>query len=134
MASTGHKLPEFAKEAPSIAKHLFKIHIAIDFGTDGTSLAYTLPNKEKNVFIHQNWVSSKYNAGIKPNTIILLDENGQTISFGKDAKHTYITSVNMSNKWMLFERFKMSLYENNYNTDNNDEKTDTKSGIYIKQE
>ena len=31
-------LPEFVKEAPSIKKHNFKIHIAIDFGTDGTGL------------------------------------------------------------------------------------------------
>eukprot|EP01084_Bolivina_argentea_P126774 224390_1 len=129
MACVGHKLPEFATEAPSIAKHSFKIHIAVDFGTDGTSLAYALPNnKEKNVFVHQDWVSSKYNVGVKPNTIILLDENGDTLGFGKDAKHTYITTTTKtSKKWMLFEKFKMSLYENNeireeYKTDNDDYK------------
>eukprot|EP01084_Bolivina_argentea_P269745 458511_1 len=143
MASTAHKLPHFAKEAPSIADHSFKIHIAIDFGTDGTSLAYALPDKlkEKTVYVHKDWVSVKFNSQVKPKTIILLDENGETIGFGKDAKNTYITSMNMSKRWMLFERFKMSLYENNdikedYKTNNDDEKTDKKTNAKscIKQE
>ncbi len=52
-------------------------------------MAYALPDKEKTVFVHQNWVAFKYKGvGSKLNTIILLDENGKTIAFGKDAKHT----------------------------------------------
>eukprot|EP01083_Nonionella_stella_P081209 223580_1 len=87
----------------------FKLHCAIDFGTDGTGLAYAYNGK---VYIHSRWNSTKYGDDVKPKTIILLDDRGNTIGFGKDAKIKYISTPLQKHNWMLFERFKMSLYEN----------------------
>ena len=99
------ELPEFVSCAPS--EHHFKIHIAIDFGTDGTglndkhllmysywiqiitlyiALAYAIDGQ---VFAHKDWKTFKYKVLVKPKTIVLLDENLDVIGFGKDAKHTF---------------------------------------------
>ena len=70
----------------------FKVYAAIDFGTDGTGLAYCLPNTTK-VFIHDKWKTWNKNnnnnefniSSIKPKTAILLDKNGKFKSFGDNA-------------------------------------------------
>ncbi len=41
---------------------------------------------------------------------ILLDENGEYLSFGSAASYMY---SNNNQNWMLFERFKMNLYSSN---------------------
>eukprot|EP01084_Bolivina_argentea_P242072 406216_1 len=88
----------------------FKIYIAIDFGTDGVGLAYFLPPNR--VFIHTEWISTKVSADVKIKTIILLDDNYDVLSFGGDAKFHYMGMPKMKDKWLLFERFKMALYDN----------------------
>eukprot|EP01084_Bolivina_argentea_P006327 11986_1 len=90
-------------------KHRFKLHIAIDFGTDGTAMAYAYGNK---VFIHDKWSSRKYGHEIKQKTVILLDNKGNTLGFGLDSKLNYISNPQHKHEWLLFEHFKMSLYEN----------------------
>ena len=93
-------------------KSRFKLHIAVDFGTDGTGtshmssdpfvdaqhlfiyllltvgLAYAYNNE---VFVHSRWSSKKYGDAVKPKTVILLDENGNTLGFGADAKFKLIS-------------------------------------------
>jgi len=64
----------------------FKVHIAIDFGTDGVGLSYAYNGK---VFVHSKWDSKKYGDQIKPKSLILLDSKGQTMAFGLDAKFRY---------------------------------------------
>merc|ERR1712129_278240 len=44
-------------------------------------------------------------------TRILLDANGQFLAFGQPATNSYITMGCEKSDWMLFERFKMALYE-----------------------
>ena len=61
----------------------FKLHVAIDFGTDGIGLAYAI---DKEVFVHQAFNSRKYGSSVKPKTIVLLDNEGDVNSFGIDAK------------------------------------------------
>ena len=123
----------------------FKLHIAIDFGTDGTGtvwvfhlwllrlislstagLAYAYNNE---VFVHSRWSSKKYGDAVKPKTILLLDDDLNTLGFGVDAKFKFVRSLSLhslrprwhimssyismpfhKDKWMLFERFKMALY------------------------
>ena len=63
----------------------YKLHIAIDFGTDGIGLAYAIDGE---VYVHQAFNSRKYGASVKPKTIVLLDEDGEVNSFGIDAKFT----------------------------------------------
>eukprot|EP01083_Nonionella_stella_P187384 688395_1 len=101
--------PEFMIEAPSISE-IFKVHCAIDFGTDGVALAYAFGEANK-VTAHAEWSYKKHAPKFKPKTIVLLDEDHHAIGFGKDAKHTYMVTETMKDKWMLFERFKMALYE-----------------------
>eukprot|EP01084_Bolivina_argentea_P283972 486512_1 len=115
----------------------FRVHAAIDFGTDGVGLAYTLSdhdamqmkgskhipsnesksndNKNKNqlppIISHNKWVSKKYKNVLKQKTIILLDKHLQFIKFGKKAKELYMELTDQKHNYYLFERFKMSLYE-----------------------
>eukprot|EP01084_Bolivina_argentea_P084108 152205_1 len=96
-------------EAPSISQNKFKVHVAIDFGTDGLAMAYAFGDVDK-VTAHAEWSYKKYAPKFKPKTIVLLDEDFEAIGFGKDAKHTYMATEKMKDKWMLFERFKMALY------------------------
>ena len=65
----------------------FRVHIAIDFGTHGTALAYTIGDK---VYRHEEWTNNKYNTDVKPKSDILLDENNQPIAFGNDAIRKFV--------------------------------------------
>ena len=76
-----HVTPQFM---PSLDLPTFKLHIAIDFGTDGIGLAYALDDE---VYVHQNFNSIKYGATVKPKTIILFDNEGG-VTIGMDAKFT----------------------------------------------
>ena len=51
-------------------------------------LAYAINDK---VHIHSIWKSKKYENVVKPKTIILLDENGEKVQFGMDAKNVLST-------------------------------------------
>eukprot|EP01083_Nonionella_stella_P165515 550829_1 len=84
----------------------YKLHIAIDFGTDGLGLAYAIGDE---VYIHNKWNSARYADVVKPKTIILLDKQGDVECFGQEAKEIYMT-LKSKKDHMLFERFKMSLY------------------------
>ena len=86
----------------------FQVYVGIDFGTDGTGLAYALPTGE--VFVHQKWKGYKRSVEVKPKTRILLDAGGNFLAFGQPATNSYITMGGEKTGWMLFERFKMALY------------------------
>ncbi len=62
------------------------------------------------IYVHDKWKSKKYGTIVKPKTIILFDENFEVVNVGLDAKHAYIDLTNQRDKWMLFKRFKMSLF------------------------
>ena len=79
-------VPVFSDEEPTAPKHDFKIHVAIDFGTDGTALAYAIDGI---VFAHKEWNSSKFEVSLKPKTIVLLDEDYDVLAFGENAKHMF---------------------------------------------
>ena len=84
----------------------YKIFVGIDFGTDGSGLAYSL--SDGSTYIHNSWkdVSSIE----KPKTSVLFDNNGDVQCHGNQAVIQYISSMN-NNGWKLFERFKMKLYQ-----------------------
>eukprot|EP01084_Bolivina_argentea_P124778 221101_1 len=117
--------------APFSAKQSkFKIHIAIDFGTDGIGMAYACNGE---IYVHNRWCSKKYAAKIKRKTSILIDNKGVTQAFGKDARASYIGLPQQKDIWMLFERFKMMLYLNDEQLqDEDDEKQQTKIPIKMK--
>ena len=69
--------------------HKFKIHVAIDIGTNGIALAYAIPGSDKKVIAHKQWDSSKFHEKHKPEAIVLLDENHEVLAFGRDAKHMF---------------------------------------------
>eukprot|EP01083_Nonionella_stella_P004290 12396_1 len=84
----------------------YRLHIAIDFGTDGLGLAYAIDDE---VYVHSKWNSERYVDVEKPKTIILLDRDGEVDCFGQDAKELYM-KLKSKKEHMLFERFKMALY------------------------
>eukprot|EP00484_Ammonia_sp_Unknown_P021917 CAMPEP_0197031776 /NCGR_PEP_ID=MMETSP1384-20130603/10663_1 /TAXON_ID=29189 /ORGANISM="Ammonia sp." /LENGTH=681 /DNA_ID=CAMNT_0042461351 /DNA_START=29 /DNA_END=2074 /DNA_ORIENTATION=- len=112
----------------------FKLHVGIDFGTDGSGLAYALPNGD--VFIHNKWKSKKYGAITKPKTQILLNEEGKCVAFGIDASEVYSQlDKSTQQKWLLFERFKMALYEGLELESSDEEKAlNQKYNVSIKKE
>ena len=61
----------------------FKLHIAVDFGTDRLGIAYAIDDE---VMVNSKWKSKKYGAVVKPKTIILLNQDGEFEAFGMDAK------------------------------------------------
>ena len=93
-----------------ISPEKYKLSIAIDFGTDGVAIAYAYNN---GVFPHTQWEYSQLDQHtIKPKTQILLNEDGKKIAFGRDAQINYMITDNETSKnWMLFEKFKMHLYD-----------------------
>eukprot|EP01084_Bolivina_argentea_P298087 513630_1 len=87
----------------------FKIHIAIDFGTDGCALAYHYNNK---VTVYSKWMSKSRQRTTKVKTQILLNDKDEVVAFGDNAKIIYSSlSGDEKRKWKFFDRFKMSLYE-----------------------
>eukprot|EP01083_Nonionella_stella_P283083 963415_1 len=110
----------------------FKVIVAIDFGTHGTGLGFAVLNndekKEGEIYIEQDWCSCVDN---KNKTDILLKANGNFKAFGEAALELYMNqgdetdsdensdtdsdSDEKENKFktkdMLFESFKMALYE-----------------------
>ena len=60
-------------------------------------LAYAINDE---VYIHSKWNSDKYGSVLKPKTTILLDENGEKVQFGLDAKYvlSIITRYNLLSK------------------------------------
>eukprot|EP01083_Nonionella_stella_P252833 870680_1 len=107
----------------------YKLNIAIDFGTDGLGLAYAICDQ---VYIHSTLNSERYKDVVKPKTIILLDKQGEVECFGQEAKEIYMT-LKSKKGHMLFERFKMSLYDPTHSKANDDEKT-TNNKVDIKSE
>eukprot|EP01084_Bolivina_argentea_P021865 40643_1 len=95
----------------------FKFFIGIDFGTDGAGLSYYDGNQ---VYIHDKYGSARFGSTIKPKTIILLNKKkgGVFETFGMDAKITYMgLPSSIIKDYMLFEKFKMALYNERQDAD-----------------
>lgn len=80
--------------------------MGIDFGTDGSGLAYALP--DGNAYIHNMWDDE--NPTQKPKTSVLFDKESSVIRVGSRAQSMYLDCAK-DQGWKLFERFKMNLYE-----------------------
>ncbi|ETO09642.1 hypothetical protein RFI_27739 [Reticulomyxa filosa] len=85
----------------------FKAFVGIDFGTDGTGVAYSFP--EGKVYTSQKW-PGRMLAEVKNKTNLLLDKDGNFVAFGQEATDRYTSSVDSSLEF--YERFKMALYNN----------------------
>eukprot|EP01084_Bolivina_argentea_P267134 453369_1 len=86
-------------------KSPFKAFVGIDFGTDGSGLAYCL--RDGSAYIHNMWGLTE--ASEKPKTSVLFGKDDEVLSVGSEAQDMYIKSL--AKEWKLFERFKMSLYD-----------------------
>eukprot|EP01084_Bolivina_argentea_P316202 548042_1 len=87
-------------------KSIFKAFVGIDFGTDGSGLAYGLP--DGSAYIHNMWDDTE--ATRKPKTSVLFDSSNSVLKVGSEAQNLYLKCTG-DQGWKLFERFKMSLYE-----------------------
>eukprot|EP01083_Nonionella_stella_P292003 993395_1 len=96
------KLSSQLKEVP------FKIHIALDFGTDGCALAFAYDGQ---VTVYNKWKTKKRKRAIKAKSQILLSDKDEVVAFGDNAKIIYSSlSGEEKNKWKFFDKFKMELY------------------------
>lgn len=99
------KSPVAFRDQQYDAQPSFKIFVGIDFGTDGSGLAYALQSGE--TFIHNLWKDVPSTE--KPKTSVLFDNHGEVQCHGHQAVIQYISSMS-NDGWKLFERFKMKLY------------------------
>lgn len=86
--------------------------IAIDFGTAYSGYAYTVASKEKQIdpFLKKWGKEHGYDTPKTP-TCILLNEHGEFLKFGYDAKTTYMNLRGEEAKTnYFFQNFKMDLY------------------------
>ena len=73
-----------------------KINIAIDFGTDGTGVAYSIPGKDHVYKFGKLRVFDKTQGNTQCNkvrTAILLDRKGKLKAFGTNAITTYLLYI-----------------------------------------
>eukprot|EP01084_Bolivina_argentea_P070889 128903_1 len=121
-----HLLPEKQQNLPlfsnvkqnklsNMKQVYFKLHVAVDFGTDGCALAFLYKDK---IIFYNKWRAQQVNVAAraarttKTKTQLILNENNEVTVFGNAAKFTYFNlSPKIQNKKRFFERFKMSLYE-----------------------
>ncbi|ETN98748.1 putative chaperone protein, partial [Reticulomyxa filosa] len=77
----------------------------IDFGTDGTGVAYSFSDGK---VYTKKWPGRML--AEKNKTNLLLDKDGNFVAFGQEATDRYTSSVDSSLEF--YERFKMALYNN----------------------
>jgi len=105
----------------------FEIVVGIDFGTDGSGVAWAMVDGNGEVFVDQEINGNTKFVDLKTKTNILLDENGDFIAFGREATEKYIRQIadddesesdseshvaanKKSASWLYFSQFKMALY------------------------
>eukprot|EP01084_Bolivina_argentea_P251586 422001_1 len=90
------------------SNHQFKIHVAIDFGTDGCAVAFAYQGE---ITVYNKWMTKKRRRVVKAKTQILLNGKDEVVAFGDNAKIIYSNlSGSEKSEWKFFDRFKMCLY------------------------
>jgi len=108
----------------------FRVVVGIDFGTDGSGVAWALNDGSGQVFVDQEMNDNSQFIDTKTKTNILLDEEGNFIAFGREATEKYIRQFEddesasdddgdesaqaakaKSASWLYFSQFKMALYK-----------------------
>ena len=104
----------------------FQVVVGIDFGTDGSGVAWAMKDGNGEVFVDQEINGNAQFVDVKTKTNILLEEDGEFIAFGREATEKYIRQIQedddsddesdiASNKksasWLYFSQFKMALYK-----------------------
>eukprot|EP01083_Nonionella_stella_P250141 864226_1 len=107
--------PERKSNKPETKEVKFKLHIAVDFGTDGCALAFAYKGK---VSIYQKFKGRQTRGNaraalkLKAKTQLILNSDNEVTCFGNSAKFTYCESTEIGRRNLkFFERFKMKLYE-----------------------
>ena len=87
-------------------------YVSIDFGTSGCAFAMGFENsKPKDIEVFSGWNEAHMGVQLKCPTILLADPQGKFVSFGDSALDEYKSLRSEADKYYLFERFKMKLYE-----------------------
>ncbi|XP_014885413.1 heat shock 70 kDa protein 12A-like [Poecilia latipinna] len=93
--------------------------IAVDFGTAYSGYAFNITSRDKELEPTVKYWGKEYGRETpKTPTCILFDKDKQFISFGFEAKETYVSRMGTEAKDNLFfESFKMSLYKRKLSLD-----------------
>ncbi|XP_008401563.1 heat shock 70 kDa protein 12A-like, partial [Poecilia reticulata] len=93
--------------------------ISIDFGTTYSGYAFSLTSREEEVDPHVKFWGEEVGLETpKTPTCILFDKYQQFVSFGYEARQTYLkNSGKESREKFFFDCFKMSLYDKKLTTD-----------------
>jgi len=106
----------------------FQVVVGIDFGTDGSGVAWAMTDGNGEVFVDQEINGNAQFVDIKTKTNILLNEDGEFIAFGREATEKYIRQIEddeddsgdesepsskgkKAASWLYFSQFKMALYK-----------------------
>eukprot|EP01083_Nonionella_stella_P009682 27766_1 len=122
--------PECKSNETEMRKVEFKLHVAIDFGTDGCALAFAYKGGVSTYHKFKgHQIRSNERAALKrkTKTQLILNAQNEVTCFGNSAKFTYCElTENARNDVKFFERFKMRLYERHLVREQpDDEKIDT---------
>uniref|UniRef100_A0A8C6UPI7 Heat shock 70 kDa protein 12A n=1 Tax=Neogobius melanostomus TaxID=47308 RepID=A0A8C6UPI7_9GOBI len=94
-----------------VAKMSHTFIIAIDFGTSFSGYAYSLsPTSAKTEPHVKLWNKTLIQKTPKTPTCILLDQHGEVMAFGYEARNKYYEIRKDTAKYYYFKDFKMSLY------------------------
>ena len=90
-------------------------YVAIDFGTSGTGIAFSIASDPDNLKVFSQWTTKGTGVDIKSPTVLLLDPDQNFEAFGVEALEKYQAKRNLRYpdrvaEYYLFNRFKMSLY------------------------
>ena len=80
-----------------------EIAIAIDLGTNGLKISYSV---NKKIITQNGWKSKKYGNNISQKSSILIDNTGKLSLFGQDAIDLHLKRPD----WTLFREFMTNLY------------------------
>eukprot|EP01084_Bolivina_argentea_P058289 106433_1 len=136
-AKSKSKAPTKVKPSQKHRTVDFKIHIAVDFGTDGCGLAFAYKHdtdQSHTITVYNKWSApkaksnAKAKAKKKTKTQLILNEKNGVTAFGNNANYIYCNMTKEGQRGQrFFSRFKMALYENDLSrsqviTINDDEK------------
>ena len=87
-------------------------YVSIDFGTSGCAFAIRSDSvKPKEIEVFSGWNEGRMGVQLKCPAILLADPQGKFVSFGDSALDDYKSLRSEAEKYYLFERFKMKLYD-----------------------
>ena len=101
--------------ALAVQNDTFTHFVSIDFGTSGCGIAVATTENKSDIKLFTTWEGMNIEA--KCPTVLLLDPEENFEKFGVKAKESYAKKTSLkkpdrADEYLLFQKFKMHLYNN----------------------